>query len=83
MDRNSKPLNATGSFYPVSIPPAFLIILDVVINDKYIALGHLFKKAKPGKITRLKNPYDHYNVSSDSYIDKIIPQNLPSLGGRG
>jgi hypothetical protein len=43
----------------------------------------LFKKAKPGKITRLKNPYDHYNVSFDSYIDKIIPQNLPSLGGRG
>ena len=59
MDGNSQPLNAICRLYAVSVPPAFLVVLDIVVEHKNIALMQLFKKTKPWKIPRLKYAYLH------------------------
>jgi len=60
-DRDREPLDAVGCLDPVPIPPAFLVVLDIIIDHKYVAPAHLFEKPEPGEITRLEDT-DHHEL---------------------
>src|SRR5215468_3019421 len=56
-DGDGEPEQALVGFDAVAVPPAVLVVLDVVVEDEDVALGELVKVAEPGEIAGLE--HDH------------------------
>ena len=52
-NRDGKPRRSIRSLYTISVPPAALIVLDVVVVNEDVRSIELIEKAKPREVTGL------------------------------
>src|ERR1700704_6175241 len=70
--RHAHPFQPRQRLYHVSVSPASLAELLVVVEDEQVNLLDEIEIAAPGDVVRLNNPYSHQSTSM--YLDGLLCQ---------
>jgi hypothetical protein len=64
VDRNGQPLFPMRGFDLIPVPPAALVVLDIIIKNKQVGAPNLIENSPPGDIGRLQNDDVHLPATS-------------------